>query len=300
MRKPLFCLSSFVACTTRVQAQITVRSGSGSSPTAVTPVRDQFRIDLGGGTVSSPNGSFGGLRREINWDGVPAASAAPNNFPANFFNVNSPRGVVVSTAGSGFQVSGAARENAPGNFGNLNASYGSGFQSFTAQRLFTPLGSNVFDVSFFVPGTTVPAVVNGFRLMLTDVDLAGTTSVRFFDVNGGSLGVFSAPPLNSGLSFLGGFASDNQARIARVRVTLGNTPIGPNDKQRQFGHRRCGRFHLRGAICGLDVCQWLRMKSALRHARIGGFGCLDRFGICSTAGEPQCAPIGLLARHRSD
>ena len=45
-------------------------------------------------------GDFGGLRREINWDGVPDARADPNPLPADFFNVNSPRGVVFSTPGS--------------------------------------------------------------------------------------------------------------------------------------------------------------------------------------------------------
>ena len=35
-----------------------------------------------------------GGRREINWDGVADGFAAPNNLPANFFNKNSPRGVV--------------------------------------------------------------------------------------------------------------------------------------------------------------------------------------------------------------
>src|SRR5437868_8958461 len=41
------------------------------------------------------------FRSEINWDGVPDALAAPNNLPANFFNVNSPRGVVLATPGTG-------------------------------------------------------------------------------------------------------------------------------------------------------------------------------------------------------
>jgi len=30
--------------------------------------RDQFRVDIGGGVVPSANGSFGKVRREINWD----------------------------------------------------------------------------------------------------------------------------------------------------------------------------------------------------------------------------------------
>ena len=56
-------------------------------------------------TVAGPNGLFGGVRREINWDAVPDAFSAPNNLPANFFNVNSPRGAVFSTGGTGFQLS---------------------------------------------------------------------------------------------------------------------------------------------------------------------------------------------------
>ncbi len=234
MRALLFFLLCFVASMVRVQAQITVRSGTSANAAGITAVLDQFRSDLGGGATAGPNGSFGGLRREINWDGVPAGFAAPNNLPANFFNVNSPRGAVFSTPGTGFQVSGAtndagAGQPAPARFGNLNPSYSSTFQAFSAQRLFTPLGSNIFDVSFFEPGTTTRAQVNGFGLMLTDVDVASTTSLQFFDADNISLGVFAASPLSGGFAFLGGFVGVNQTRIARVRVTLGNTAIGPND-----------------------------------------------------------------------
>ena len=94
MRALAFFLLCFVAGAARVQAQVLIRSGTGADAAALTPIRDQFRADLGGGTVAGANGSFGGLRREINWDGVPTVSAAPNQLPANFFNVNSPRGVV--------------------------------------------------------------------------------------------------------------------------------------------------------------------------------------------------------------
>src|SRR5436189_3752558 len=81
---------------------VVVELGTGVNAAAITPARDAFRNDLGGGMVAGANGSFGGLRREINWDGVPDALSAPNNLPANFFNVNSPRGVVFFTPGTGF------------------------------------------------------------------------------------------------------------------------------------------------------------------------------------------------------
>src|SRR5438132_13728735 len=148
---------------------VVVELATGPNAAAVTPARDAFRNDLGGGTVAGANGSFGGLRREINWDGVPDALSAPNNLPANFFNVNSPRGVLFSTPGSGFQVS-ANPGVAPIEFGNVDLTYSSTFGVFSAPRLFTALGSNVVDVNFFVPGSTTPALSRGFGAVFTDVD----------------------------------------------------------------------------------------------------------------------------------
>jgi hypothetical protein len=216
-------------------AQITVRSGTGANAAAITATRDQFRVDLGGGTVAGANGSFGGLRREVNWDGVPAASSAPNSMAGTFFNLTSPRGVVVTpvSPGTGFQVSGAVSDAGTGQpvaarFGNINATYSGIFQAFSAQRLFTPLGNNQFDVTFFMPGTSTPAVVLGFGAVFADVDVAGTTALQFFDTSGTSLGGFAASPIGNGFSFLGAF-TPGVKRINRVRVTLGNTIIGPDD-----------------------------------------------------------------------
>src|SRR5881227_3108569 len=124
--------------TTTAAAPITF-SASGSSPAGIQATVDAYRANLG---TLNPNvaGSFGSGRREINWDGVPDALSAPNNLPANFFNVNSPRGVVLSTPGSGFQVSATAASGTPVNFGNIDASYTNTFSTFSAQRLFTPIG----------------------------------------------------------------------------------------------------------------------------------------------------------------
>ena len=60
---------------------------SGTGLAGATTARDSFRTALGGGAIAGANGSFGGVRREINWDGVPDASATPNDLPADFFNV---------------------------------------------------------------------------------------------------------------------------------------------------------------------------------------------------------------------
>jgi len=217
--------------TSLAHAQLIARTGIGASPAALTPIRDQFRTDLGGGAVAGANGSFGGLRREINWDGVPATFATPNNLPGDFFNVNSLRGILLSTAGTGFQVSAAVGDPSaqPTNFANLNASYASSFVVFSSQRLFTSVGSNVFDVIFYVPGTSIPATVTGFGAVFTDVDQASTTRIQFFDRNNVSLGSVNVPPSSSALSFTGAFTGDGQSTIGRVRVTLGNAAIGATD-----------------------------------------------------------------------
>jgi len=196
---------------------------AGSNPASIQPQVDVFRTVLG---QLNPNvaGSFGSGRREINWDGVPDALAAPNNLPANFFNANSPRGAVFSTAGTGFQVSANAGV-APIEFDNLNPGYSAQFQTFSPQRLFTSLGSNILDVNFFIPGTSTVATVSGFGAVFTDVDLANLTSIEFFNENNASLGTFFVPAANNGLSFLG-VAFNAGERISRVRITSGNLVVG--------------------------------------------------------------------------
>ena len=224
------CLA-LVAVVPSLPAQ-TVRSAVGATAADITAARDAFRTDLGGGTTAGANGSFGGLRREINWDGVPANFSAPNMLPATFFNVNSPRGVLFSTPGSGFEVSGATTDNGVGqpaatNFGNIDPSYTNTFAPFSAQRLFTSLGSNITDITFFVPGTNTPALTSGFGVVFSDVDLANATSVQLFDVNHSLLGTFFAPNLagNQTFSFVG--ISYPTPVISEVRILAGNSTLGP-------------------------------------------------------------------------
>jgi len=205
-------------------------SAAGANAAALQTTIDQYRAVLGGGTVPGANGSFGGMRREINWDGVPNGFAAPNNMPANFFNINSPRGAIFSTPGSGLQVSATASNPTatPVRFDNINPTYSTIFTTFSPQRLFTPLGSNVVDVAFFVPGTTTPATVKGFGAVFADVDTTGMTKIELFDQDNKSLGAFAPPAANGGLSFLG-VAFTSGERVGRIRITAGNSAAGPND-----------------------------------------------------------------------
>ena len=215
--------ATFALALSTADAGFTVFESAGADPASITPTRDAFRAAIGGGTVAGANGDFGGLRREINWDGVPATASDPNPFPGNFFNVNSPRGAVFSTPGTGFLVSANAGGATPPLFGFPND-----FQTFSPQKLFTAVNSNITDVSFFLPGTTTAATTSAFGLIFTDAEVAGLTKLEFFDTNN-SL-IFSRDALvggNQGLSFLGGVANAGE-QISRVRITSGANTIVAN------------------------------------------------------------------------
>jgi len=205
------------------QATFITFEAAGADAAAIAPTRDAFRTAVGGGTVAGANGSFGGLRREVNWDGVPDARADPNAFPADFFNVNSPRGVVFSTPGTGFLVSANAGQPTPILFGFPND-----FQAFSAQKLFTAVNSNITDVNFFVPGTTTPTTTSAFAAIFNDVEVAGVAKIEFFDQSNAL--IFNREVLvggNQGFSFLGGVANAGE-KIGRVRITSGLNTIVSN------------------------------------------------------------------------
>lgn len=205
-------------------AHAAVFFGSGSDPAAIQGTVDAFRNALGAN--NGVGGSFASGRREINWDGVPDARAAPNLLPADFFNTTSPRGAVFSTPGTGLQVSANAGV-APIEFDDINPLYSTQFQTFSAQRLFTALGSNVVAIDFFVPGTNTPATVSGFGAVFTDVELAGGTIFTVFLGDGSNGGQFAVPTSpDGGLSFLG---LTDPSRYSRIVIQAGTAALGPAD-----------------------------------------------------------------------
>jgi len=204
-------------------AAITVFEAAGANAAAITATRDAFRVAIGGGAVAGANGSFGGIRREINWDGVPAGSSDPNPLPGNFFNTTSQRGVVFSTPGTGFLVSANAGDGPAPLFG-----FPADFQTFSAQKLFTAVNSNITDVTFFAPGTSTAATTTAFGLVFVDVEVTDLTKLEFFDAS--NTLIFSRSALvsgNQGLSFLGGIANAGE-QISRVRITSGLNTIVAN------------------------------------------------------------------------
>jgi hypothetical protein len=207
-----------------------VFEASGVTPADIQTVVDAFRNFLGNpNNVAGPPSATG--HREINWDAVPDAFSAPNLLPANFFNKNSPRGIVFFTPGTGFEVSAnlVNPTNTPVRFGNIHPVYPALFSTFSPQKLFTALDSTITENLFFVPSgtpgvnSTQSATVKGFGVVFTDVNVGNSTKIEYFDVAGNLLfsrNVLPGPTTRGSLSFLGvGF---DTASVFFVRITSGN------------------------------------------------------------------------------
>ncbi len=198
----------------------------GATPADIQTQVDAFRASFGGQNNGIGNGGkFTDGRREINWDAVPDAFSAPNLMPANFFNSNSPRGAVFFTLGTGFQVSANSSNptNTPVRFGNIHPVYPELFSTFSPQKLFTALGSNITETLFFVPGMTHSATVKGFGAVFTDVNADDSTMIEYFDVNGSLLlaqNVLPGSTHRGSLSFLG--VTFETPNVFMVRITSGN------------------------------------------------------------------------------
>jgi hypothetical protein len=93
--------------------------------------------------------------------------------------------------------------------------------------LFSPIGSNVVNLRFNVPGTSTEAAVRGFGAVYTSVDRKESAAFQYFDKRGKSLGKFAVPVSKNGLSFLGvRFA---KPIVTRVKIVYGNNELGPDD-----------------------------------------------------------------------
>jgi hypothetical protein len=193
----------------------TVSYATGDVAATVDAFRNALGASNGGTAGEQPAG-----RREINWDGA-AGNPFDNrdDFPADFFNTTSKSGALFTTSGTGFR-------NDSTFFTDVNANYDAQFSVFSAKKIFAPVGSNQLDQLFQVAGQPTPAVVRGFGIVFSDVDVADKTTIQLFAQDGSSLGVFSAPVRTdaAGLSFVG--VTFDSPIIARVRITLGTGALG--------------------------------------------------------------------------
>jgi len=222
-----------------------VFQAAGINAASIQGAVDAFRAALGNPNNLNNPGPLANGRREINWDGG-NPNILDTTAPVTPFNV------FLNTRGSQFTTPGMGLSQAPpsgGPQGGLavlfsNPGYAKAFRTFSPSRLFTPVGSNVTNASFFIPGTngTVPATVRGFGVVFTDVDqpngrgpLAaqkGSSLIEYLDKDSRVLFTSFVPasPGNQTLSFFGIVFKD--ARIAAVRIQTGNVAPGPNDDAR--------------------------------------------------------------------
>ena len=182
---------------------------------------DAFRAVLGDSLNRAPGATTG--RREIDWDGVPAAFSDTDAFPGDFFNLVDPdgpnarkRGAVFSTPGSGFRVSGT-------DLADVDPSYGAQFEAFSPTKTFVAAGSAVTDVTFQRPGEATAAAVHGFAVVFSDVDAEGSATVEFFSATR-SLGRYAAPAAPQGVSLVGAHFPDED--VVRVRIVSGGAALG--------------------------------------------------------------------------
>ena len=232
--------------TPKESVPVAVFQAAGPNAAAIQGVVDAYRLALGdlNGNAAGP---LAAGRRQIDWDGGGGVDTV--TAPVTPFNVFlNTRGAQFTTPGIGLSQappSGGAQGGLVGLFGN--ASYGTEFATFSPLRLFTPVGSNVTEALFFIPGSQggIRATVRGFGAVFSDVDepdgsgpgkkhgnRGASTLIEFFDINGRLLfsSFVPASPGSRGLSFFGIKFED--ARIATVRITTGHTAPGPNDDEK--------------------------------------------------------------------
>jgi hypothetical protein len=207
-----------------------VTEATGPNAAAIQAAVDSFRNSLGTNNGANPPAQSSG-RREINWDGVPDDRAAPSFMPEGQFRA---RGALLSTPGLGVQVSADDNDDngSPDadpdqvQFTNLNPTYEAEFAPFSPERLFAPIGSNVTETEFVIPGSDTQAQTNGFGVVFTDVDQAGATTIELLDAKGASLGLWPVPasPGSEQLSFLG-VKLDPGVGASAAKITTGTAAL---------------------------------------------------------------------------
>ncbi len=203
--------------------------GGTSAPASIQAKVDEFRAALGDPNNGNAAGPLGSGRREINWDGGGATTAAVSGSTLSAFT--NTRGATFTTPGTGFLQTPLNVAELTG----IQASYETTFNTFSPVRVFTPTGSNITDITFSLPGSAgaTPATVSAFGAVFSDVDLTNTTTIELFDLANASLLLLNVPPQTSvdapvGLSFAGAEANAGE-RIARIRITTGNQALGLPD-----------------------------------------------------------------------
>jgi hypothetical protein len=223
----------------------TVFQAAGPSAASIQSTVDQFRAALGVTNNANNPGPLASGHREINWDGGSPTNAATTLSGTPLTTFLNTRGANITTRGSGFVQ--APSSGLADTFGN--SSYATIFHAFSPLRLFSPIGSNVTEVQFSVPGSNgnTPATSTGFGVVFTDVDSPdgsapgdrtgnrhASTLIAYYGTRGELLFTSNAPasPGDGNLSFVGVIFSD--PRVARVTIIAGDVAPGPNDDRKDI------------------------------------------------------------------
>src|SRR5262245_46415991 len=206
---------------------LTIFSDSGADVASITDTVDAFRGALGNPNNGNSPGPLPSGRREINWDGggPPVINGTAPVTP--FTTFQDSRGATFTTPGTGLTQ--AAATGGLLSLDLINPQYAALFAPFSPNRLFAPIGSNITDAVFSIPGTggTSPAGVSGFGAVFSDVDLAGTSIA--FTTTAGVIGTVPVQtfPGNQSFYFLGILLGTGEGLITNWWMLLGSTSFGP-------------------------------------------------------------------------
>lgn len=201
-----------------------VLTGSGNLGTVI----GQFRTSLGGDSANKVAGEQPVGRREVNWEAVNGANLNSNTFQFDLFNTTIPRGQVFTTPGTGLRVSDNRAVD-------IDSSYGAQFNPFSGSKTFFAVGSTQMNVLFEVAGSTAPATVNGFGVVFSDVDLAGSARVEYYSAAGTLLRTVQAPVRSdsAGFSFVG--VTFDTPIVGTVKIFSGQAPLAAGTKDISAG-----------------------------------------------------------------
>ena len=190
-----------------------VFQAAGPTSAAIQSTVDAYRAALGDPNNGNNPGPLASGRREINWDG--GGGNFTTTAPVTPFNVFlNTRGSQFTTPGTGLSQAPPVADpvlDPPGLAGLFNnPTYGDIFSTFSPERLFTPVGSNITEGLFFVPGT------NGTVLQQRSVASARSSQMWISRMGSG---------LASGTSTVGQYADRvlrrrRQADLQRFRPGL--------------------------------------------------------------------------------
>jgi hypothetical protein len=214
---------------------VLIFSDAGADVAAITDTVDAFRAILGNPNNGNNPGPLTTGRREINWDGggPPVINGTAPVTPFTVFQ--NTRGATFTTPGTGLTQ--AAASGGLLSLDLINPQYATLFAPFSPNRLFTPIGSNITEGFFSIPGTggTIPAGVSGFGAVFSDVDLPATT-ITLTTTEGATIGPVFVPTFsdnpssdNQTFSFLGLFLQPGEGLITGVRIGTGTNALGPEE-----------------------------------------------------------------------